>query len=180
MDFLANSCEISPLASSMFSPALEDVALEFRESSAVLTSFMVSVYLLGGGLGALLVGPASERYGRLPVYHIGNSLFVISTIGCALANNISSFIIFRFLEGCAGAVPLTIGGSTIRDIMPPEKREALMAVWGLGPLVGPMIGPISGGAISQARSWRWIFWAIAMLVCLIHFRETRLITRLMQ
>ncbi len=122
----------------MFSPALEDVAREFGVTSTVLTSFIVSVYLLGAGIGALLVGPASERYGRLPVYHVGNLLFVIFTIGCALANSVSSLIILRFLEGCAGAVPFTIGGSTIRDILPPEKRGPYMTLWGLGPLMGPI------------------------------------------
>jgi MFS family permease len=49
-------------------------------------------------------------------------------------------VAFRFLAGCAGAAPLTIGGGSITDLMLPQQRGAAMAIFALGPLLGPVIG----------------------------------------
>ena len=82
----------------------------------------------------------SEMYGRLIVYHVGNILFVIFTIGCAASNSMSMLIVFRFLAGSFGATPLTLGGATIADLMPMAKRAKGMSAWVLGPTIGPAIG----------------------------------------
>ena len=62
---------------------------------------------------------------------------------------------FRFMAGCWGVSPLTIGGGTVADIMIPEKRGAAMSIWALGPLFGPVIGPVAGGFLANAKGWRW-------------------------
>ena len=53
---------------------------EFDSTSKTLASFVVSVYILGFGVGPLFLAPLSEIYGRVPVYHITNALFVIFNI----------------------------------------------------------------------------------------------------
>jgi MFS family permease len=89
-----------------------------------------------------------------------------------------TLVAFRFLLGCAGASPLTLGGGTIADMIPQEKRGASMAIWAMGPLIGPVVGPVCGGYLSQAKGWRWIYWVLAMVsgaastVALILLRET--------
>jgi MFS family permease len=72
--------------------------------------------------------------------------------------------VFRFLAGCFGAAPLTIGGGTIADVIATEKRGAAMAVFALGPLLGPVIGPVGGGFLTQAKGWRWVFWVLTIVV----------------
>lgn len=155
---------IRPLASSMFAPGVPEVMTEFKSDNEQLASFVVSIYILGYAFGPLAVAPLSELYGRLPVYHVCNVLFVIFTIACALASNLNMLIGFRFLEGLFGSCPLTIGGGTIADMIVQQKRGGVMAIWALGPLMGPVIGPVAGGYLSQAKGWRWVFWVIAMAV----------------
>ncbi|KAL9033315.1 MAG: hypothetical protein Q9214_007573, partial [Letrouitia sp. 1 TL-2023] len=70
---------------------------------------------------------------------------------------------FRFLAGCAGSAALTIGGGTIADVMPPEKRGKAMAVYVMGPVLGPSLGPVAGGFLAEAAGWRWIFWLLAII-----------------
>ena len=67
-------------------------------------------------VGPLIVAPMSELYGREPLYNISNFLFVICNIACAASNSFGMLVAFRFLAGCAGAAPLTLGGGTIADM----------------------------------------------------------------
>jgi MFS family permease len=115
---------------------------EFHSTNEQLASFIVSVYLLGYCFGPLVIAPLSEMYGRLPLYHICNVLFVAFTVACAKAPNLGGLIAFRFLAGLAGSCPLTIGAGSLSDMISKEKRGAAMSSWALGPLFGPVIGPI--------------------------------------
>lgn len=148
----------------MFAPGVPDVMAEFKTTDSTLGSFVVSVYVLGYAFGPLLIAPLSELYGRLVLYHSCNVLFVILTVACAVSSSFDMLIGFRFLAGCAGSAPLTIGGGTIADMVIQQKRGKAMSIWTMGPLIGPVIGPVAGGFLSQAKGWRWVFWIIAIAV----------------
>ena len=156
----------------MFAPGVPEVMTEFHSTNTTLAGFVVSVYVLGYAFGPLIIAPLSELYGRLPVYHVSNILFVVFTVACAVASNLNMLIGFRFLQGTFGSTPLTIGGGTIADMIVQEKRGAVMAIWALGPLMGPVIGPVAGGYLSQGKGWRWVFWVIAMAVSTFQQHET--------
>lgn len=148
----------------MFAPAVEDVLREFHQSSAILASLVVSVYVLGYCIGPLIVAPLSEMYGRVHVYNVSNCLFVIFTIACAVSSDLGMLIVFRLLAGAAGSTPISIGGSTFGDMFSVEERGSAIAIWSMGPLLGPVIGPVAGGFLAQAAGWRWLFWLIAIAV----------------
>ncbi|CAG7943835.1 unnamed protein product [Penicillium salamii] len=155
---------LTPLGSSMFAPGVPKLVQDFTVTSTELSSFVVSVYLVGYCFGPLLIAPLSEMYGRQYLYHVCNILYVIWTVCCAVAPEIGSLIVFRFLAGFAGSCPLTIGAGSIADMYVQEKRGGAMAVWAIGPLIGPVIGPIAGAYITQAKGWRWTFYILAMAV----------------
>ncbi|KAJ5092024.1 hypothetical protein NUU61_006894 [Penicillium alfredii] len=153
---------LTPLGSSMFAPGVPQVMADFGLTNPELSSFVVSVYLLGYCFGPLLIAPVSEIYGRRIVYNVCNVLYVIFTVACAVAPEVGSLIVFRFFAGCAGSCPLTIGAGSIADMFVQEKRGSAMAAWALGPLIGPVIGPVAGGYLTQAEGWRWTFWVLAI------------------
>lgn len=128
---------LTPLASSMVAPGTLNILTDFHVSSTTLGSFVVSIYVLGYALGPLLVAPMSEIYGRLPVYHTCNGMFVAWTLACAFAPDIGALLAFRFFQGAVGVCPLTIGSGTISDLIPSEARGKFMAVYSIGPLLGP-------------------------------------------
>ncbi|KAL9948791.1 hypothetical protein ACHAPW_002121 [Verticillium nonalfalfae] len=154
---------VTPLGSSMFAPGVPAIMVEFGESSSTMATFAVSIYVLGFAFGPLLVAPLSETFGRAPVYNWGNVLFVIFSVATALSQNMGMMLIFRFLMGLAGSVPVTIGSGSIADLMPVEQRGRAMAAWALGPLLGPCVGPVAGGYLIQATSWRWVYWVVAIV-----------------
>lgn len=131
-----------PLGSSMFAPGVGQLVQDFHITSVEMSSFVVSVYLLGYCFGPLLIAPISEIFGRRIVYNVCNVLYVIFTVACAVAPEIGSLTVFRFFAGCAGSSPLTIGAGSIADMFVQEKRGSAMAAWALGPLIGPVIGPV--------------------------------------
>ncbi|KAH8721625.1 major facilitator superfamily transporter [Ilyonectria robusta] len=151
-----------PLASTMFAPGVPQLLEDFNTHSESLATFVVSVYILGLAVGPLALAPMSELYGRVMIYHVGNVLFIIFTVGCALSTSLDMLIAFRFLAGLVGAGPITIGGGSIVDLTTIQQRGTAMSIWSLGPLMGPSIGPIAGGFLAQAEGWRWIFWVLTI------------------
>jgi hypothetical protein len=100
---------VTPLASSMFAPGVPALMVEFQSTNTALAGFVVSVYILGFAFGPLFLAPLSEIYGRVPVYHACNVLFISFTVACALATNLNMLIGFRFLAGIWGSAVLTNG-----------------------------------------------------------------------
>ncbi|KAI5865600.1 MFS general substrate transporter [Durotheca rogersii] len=169
---------LANLASTMFAPGAKDLIKEFGITSSIVGTFTVSIYVLGFMIGPLAFAPLSELYGRLGMYHVCNVVYLAFTLGCALSNDVASFLVFRFICGCASAGPLTIGGGTIADVTVPKKRAKALAMFIVGPLIGPVIGPIVGGFVAQDIGWRWTFWIILIfsgtlfLASLFFLRET--------
>ncbi|PVI08568.1 MFS general substrate transporter [Periconia macrospinosa] len=158
---------LSPLASSMFAPGVGFVNKEFHNTSAMVASFAVSVFVLGFAVGPLFLSPLSEIYGRRIVLNISNIAFCAFNLGCALAPNLTGLIIMRFLAGTGGSACLTIGSGVISDLFPTEQRGTAMALYSLGVLFGPVLGPILGGFIAQRADWRWDFYVVFIAGCVL-------------
>jgi len=153
---------LTPLASSMVAPAVPLMMTNFNSTNTTLASFIVSIYILGYAIGPLFIAPLSEMYGRLPMYHACNILFVVWNLACALAPSLSSLLVFRLLAGIAGSCPVTIFAGSIADVFIQEQRGGAMAICALGPLIGPVVGPVAGGFLGVAAGWRWVFWVITI------------------
>ncbi|XWX02280.1 hypothetical protein V2A60_010316 [Cordyceps javanica] len=151
---------ISPLASSMFAPAVGYMARDFDETNETVVSLSVSIYLIGYTVGPLLLAPLSEIYGRRIVLSAGNWFFVVWQIGCALARNVETLIVCRLLSGIGGSACLTLGAGVIADLFSVRQRGQATALWAMGPLIGPVVGPIAGGFLGEAAGWRWVFWLL--------------------
>ncbi|TVY33612.1 Efflux pump [Lachnellula subtilissima] len=169
---------VTPLASFMFAPDVELVFREFHSTNSFLAALVLSIYVFGYSVGPLIAAPLSELYGRVPVYHVSNFLFVVLTIACAASSNLDMLIVFRFLAGAGGSTAVTIGGGTFGDLFKAEERGAAISIWTMGPIVGPVIGPVCGGFLAQAMGWRWVFWLLSILggvltiAMLIFLKET--------
>lgn len=146
--------------------------------------------------GPLVVAPMSELYGRMPVYHTTNILFVVFTAACGVSTNLNMFIGFRLLEGIAGSAAITMGAGTCADMFEAKERGRAIALWSMGPLLGPVrplklngrsnqanklhrsLAPSGGGFLCEAKGWRWVFWVLCMAMALVIilmfllFRET--------
>ncbi|KAG2150129.1 major facilitator superfamily domain-containing protein [Suillus cothurnatus] len=117
---------------------------EFGISQEVGT-LTVSLFVCGYCVGPLIWGPLSEQYGRRPIFIISFFIYMVMLpIGCALSQNITSILIFRFLGGTFAAAPLANSGALISDIWDAKGRGTALAVFTVAPFAGPGIGPVAG------------------------------------
>ncbi|KAF2874909.1 membrane transporter [Massariosphaeria phaeospora] len=163
---IATMSIVSPLASSMFTPGIRQIADDLNTSTTTVigatTGFVVML-----GLGPLILAPLSETYGRRKIYLICFSAFTVLQIPTALSPNVASLIAVRSISGFFGSVGIANGGGTISDMFIPSERASMFGWYLLGPLLGPTLGPLFGGITVQRLGWRWVFW-IMTIVCFIN------------
>ena len=97
----------------------------------------ISVFVAGYIVGPLFWGPLSEIWGRRPVFIIAFFVYMCFQIGCALAKNTGSILVFRFISGCFAAAPLTTSGGVLADVWETNHRGQAMSVFALAPFAGP-------------------------------------------
>lgn len=129
---------VTNMAPTMCVPGAPIFLHEFGVTSSTLAQLAITIYVLGLAVGPMILSPLSEAYGRLPIYHVSNLLFLVFLIGCGLSKTVAQFMVFRFISGCMGGVPMPLGGATIADLTEPKARPLAMALFSLGPLTGPV------------------------------------------
>ena len=87
--------------------------------------------------------------------------FAISSILCGQATTLVELVIYRVFQGAFGGPLVPLSQAIILGVFPRRMHSFSTAVWGMGVVCGPIIGPTVGGYISEAYSWRWIFYIIA-------------------
>ncbi|MBA4023530.1 MAG: methyl viologen resistance protein SmvA [Gordonia sp.] len=100
---------------------------------------------------------AAARFGTKNVYLTSLVLFVLGSVLCALAWDITSLTVFRVLQGLGGGMLMPVGMMILTKAAGPTKIGSVMAVLGIPMLLGPIMGPIIGGALIEYVSWHWIF-----------------------
>jgi MFS family permease len=105
---------------------------EFKSDNASLSSLLISIYSIGLAVGPLLLSPMSEIYGRTPLMHASNLMFLLSAVLCAVSVNIPMLLVFRLVMGASNTA---LGGGYVADLMAPEHRGRAMNVWTVGPVL---------------------------------------------
>jgi EmrB/QacA subfamily drug resistance transporter len=123
--------------------------------------WVIGGYTLTLGAGLVLGGRLADRYSRRNIFLIGLASFTLSSLFCAIAPNISSLIVFRLIQGFAGALVLPHVIGFIRDVFPPEELGSAFAIFGPVFGLGGILGPIIGGFIIDGNiastGWRAVF-----------------------
>lgn len=142
-------------------PVISLYVAEFGETSAILLGLAVSGAYLTQIIFQTPFGILSDKIDRKKVVMAGLLIFLIGSVICALADNISMLIIGRFIQG-AGAIGGVVSAQ-ITDLVREEQRTGAMAIMGGGIFasftLAMLIGPIIGGYVGVA----WLFWLTALL-----------------
>ena len=149
----------------MFLAALEATAVAAAVPTAVgemgsvsRLSWVYSIYLLTSTTTVPLFGKLADLYGRRITYHVAVSLFLAGSVLCGMAGSFEQLILFRAVQGLGAGGVQPIGITIIGDIYTLEERGRMQALFSGIWAVASLIGPLLGGWITDAFSWRWIFY----------------------
>lgn len=149
------------LTLNMFLPALAALADDFGVTYAQ-AALAISLYMiLTAGL-QLVVGPLSDRYGRRPVLLVSVAVFSVASLGCALADSFTAFMIWRMLEASV-ITANALGRAIVRDVSPPQEAAARLGTIGSVMALGPMLAPILGGLVLTYLTWQANFWLFTLM-----------------
>ncbi len=144
------------LDSTVIATSLPAIAADIGTNPLAL-KLAVTSYLLSLAVFIPASGWTADRFGARTVFRAAIAVFMLGSIGCALASSLEGFVVARIIQGIGGAMMTPVGRLVlVRTI---EKRELVNAMaWVTIPaLIGPVVGPPLGGFITTYASWHWIF-----------------------
>lgn len=145
-----------PLSVDMGQPAVTPIARAL-ESPPAAVAYALSLYMVGFATAPVVFGPLSDRFGRRPVLLAGCTLFTIAGWGCAMAQSMTSFMIWRLLEGAGAGVGTVLAVAIIRDLFEGQMARARLSYMSVLSSVAPMIAPTLGVSILALSGWRSIY-----------------------
>ncbi len=150
----------APLSIDMYLPALPRIAEDLQSSAPVIQLTLASCFA-GLALGQLFTGPLIDRFGRTRPLYIGLALYVLGSLGCALAPTAPMLVAMRFAQALGGSVALVVPRAVVRDLWSgvdaARTMSRLMLVMGVAPILAPLLG----GFVLQYSGWRAIFVVLA-------------------
>lgn len=128
--------------------------------------WLFSVYLLAQAVSVPIYSRFADTVGRKPIILLGIALFLLGSILCGFAWDMTALIVFRVIQGLGAGAVAPMSMTIVGDIYTVAERAKVQgyvaSVWAISSVVGPALG----GVFAQFGAWRWIFW-INIPLCLI-------------
>ncbi|WP_332699230.1 MFS transporter [Halalkalibacter lacteus] len=159
-------CGIVVVSSVYLTIPLAGIFNEAFEATASQVAWTSSAFSLFYAIGCLFTGPLSDRYGRKRVILFGFVALTMITGVLGLSNSLSTFIIFRSLQGIAAATFPPVAVTYIVEMFPPEKRVTTIGFVSSGFLMAGVVGQIFSSFFSNVYGWQSVFYIIGLIYLL--------------
>lgn len=163
---LGSMIAIGPLSIDMYLPAFSDIEQDLNTTSQ-LVGYTLTSYLFGIGIGQVLIGPFTDRYGRKLPTQIGLIVFCLTALGIALSSDIYQIIGLRVLMAFGACVGMITSKAIIRDLFEPQYMARIFSMLMLVMGIAPVIAPTIGGYVVAHLGWRYIFYILTAYSFLI-------------
>ncbi|HWD33407.1 MAG TPA: multidrug effflux MFS transporter [Pseudomonas sp.] len=154
-----------PLAIDFYLPGFPAMALAFGTDEKHIQTTLAA-YFLGLSIGQLAYGPVADRFGRRIPLLVGVCLFTLASIACAIAPNLDTLIVARFVQALGGCAGMVLSRAIVSDkcdaVASAKVFSQLMLVMGLAPILAPMLG----GVMVNLYGWQSIFVALTVFSAL--------------
>ncbi len=159
---------IGPLSIDMYLPGLPTLQRHFGSDPSA-TQLSLALFFAGLATGQLIYGPVSDRFGRRRPLLFGLALYIVATLGCALAPSMSALIGLRFLQALGGCAGVVMTRAMVRDRFEPQDMARILSLLLLVIGVAPILAPLLGSVVLETLGWQAIFYVQALFAaaCLI-------------
>jgi len=147
---------IGPFSIDMYLPAFPDIARNLDTTVARVT-LSLSSFFIGISAGQLLYGPLLERFGRKKPLYTGLCIYLLASLGCALAVSVNALIALRLLQALGGCVGMVAARAMVRDLFEVKDNAKIFSALMLVVAVSPIIAPTLGGYVTSMLGWRYVF-----------------------
>jgi DHA2 family multidrug resistance protein len=119
----------------------------------VLTSYIVAAAIMTPPTGYL-----AGRFGLKRLFLFSVAGFTVASMLCGMAQSLVEIVLFRVLQGMFGAALVPLSQTVLLNINSKERQGSAMALWGVAVMAGPVLGPVLGGWLTEAYTWRYVFY----------------------
>lgn len=164
---LAMVMALQALAIDAMLPALGGIASDLGVSDPNRRQLVIGMFMLASGFASIVPGSLADRFGRRAVLLACITIYIVFSLGCALATSFDMLIAMRMLQaaGCGGLVVLP--ATIIRDRFAGDRMARQMSTIMVVFLVVPMLAPSIGQAVLLVAGWRWIFVFLAAMAAIM-------------
>jgi len=140
-------------------------------------SWVVTAFLLTSTATTPLYGKLSDIYGRKPLFVAAILIFLAGSALCGFAQTMTQLVVFRGVQGLGAGGLISLSQTTIADVVAPRDRGRYQGLFSGVFAICSVAGPLLGGFITDALTWRWIFFvnvpvgAAALALIVIGFRR---------
>ena len=156
---------VGPFAIDMYLPALPQIGASLNAPvgavQASLTAFFIAL-----GVGQPMFGTLSDMWGRKKPLYLGLIIFIVASIGCALAQDINTLVTLRFVQGLGAAAGMAIPRAVVRDRHTGHEAARMMSLLMLVFSVSPILAPLVGSGLIAIGGWRLVFWVVSAAAAL--------------
>ncbi len=143
-------------------PALPKIAADLSPDAPNAVQLVVTSFVLGLGLGTLMMGPLSDALGRRPVIAMGICLYLVGCLLAALADTLWLLLAARVVQGLGIAAPRTAGIALVRDLYEGRRMAKVMSIVMTIFILVPAAAPFLGQIVISLAGWRAVFWAFML------------------
>ena len=156
---------VGPLSTDMYLPAFPaiEASLGGRPGTAQVT---LAAWFAGLAVGQLTQGSLADRYGRRGPLVFGTIVYALANAGCALATDIGTLSVLRFVAAFGGSASMVIPRAIVRDLAEGHAAARMMSKLILVMGAAPILAPSLGGLVLGFSSWHAIFWITTAYGCL--------------
>lgn len=157
---------LGPFSIDMYLPGFPTIAADLN-TSVDQVSYSLSSFFIGICIGQLICGPLLDRFGRKKPLYVGLLIYVIASLGCALATSVEVLIGLRFLQALGGCVCMVAPGAIVRDSFPAKENAKVFSLLILILGVSPIIAPTVGSFVIAGLGWHAVFILLAIIAALL-------------
>ena len=120
-------------------------------------AWIVTIFLVAAAVATPLTGWLAGRLGWRRFMVTALIGFTISSLACGMADSLEVLLLARAAQGLFGAPIMPLGQGMLLATFPRHMHPLVLALWGVGAVMGPILGPVLGGLIAESLNWRWAF-----------------------